>query len=156
MVNRSGSRTYDPALQRHHLLPSQLLSLPCFSPMMVRLGEERIGFHDFRRNGMLLPAREDAVRRLALPLHRGPHREYNAMVIDRVGQIEQRWSHERAGYGLSADRNAVLALARLQQGLRRELLDQRRPLRLNSKDPLNAGFDFSSLDTLAEMLWQQA
>lgn len=155
-INRKGTRQYDPALQRHHLLPCQLLSLRCFSPLLDAVGRERIGFDDFRRNGLLLPAREEAVRRLALPLHRGPHRQYNTMVIDRVGRIERLWSRDRLTRGSRAHEEARFRLVLLQRGLRRRLLDDREPLRLNRKDPLGSGRDFSSLDALAEQLWQAA
>jgi hypothetical protein len=55
------------------------------------LGTDRIGFHDFRRNGMLLPATDEEALRLGLPLHRGPHRSYNELVLERMGQIEAGW-----------------------------------------------------------------
>ena len=117
------------------------------------LGRERLGFDDFRRNGLLLPAREDAARRLALPLHRGPHRDYNRMVIDRVGRIERQWSSQTLAHPGIAAEIALMRLALLQRALRRRLLDQRQPLRLNRKDPLGKGIDFSDLDAMAEFLW---
>lgn len=152
-VNRPGSPQHDPALQRHHLLPKQLLDKRCFAPLFETLGSERIGFHDFRRNGLLLPAREDAAQRLALPLHRGPHRAYNQMVIDRVGRIERHWSSQRLAQPRAAAGAALERIALLQQALRKRLLDLRRPLRLNRKDPVGAGIDFSELDAMAELLW---
>ena len=147
---------HDPALQRHHLLPCQLLILPCFNRFFDHLGLERIGFDDFRRNGLLLPAREEAVRRLGMPLHRGPHRDYNAMVSEKVGQIEAVWSRSRRRRGNSAHAAALGRLARLQDRLRLRLLDRRDPLHRNRRDPLRAEADFSSLDALAEQLWQEA
>lgn len=156
MVNRKGTRQYDPALQRHHLLPCQLLTMRCFSPILDAIGRERIGFDDFRSNGLLLPAREEAVRRLVLPLHRGPHRDYNSMVIERVGAIERKWSRDRLTRGCPAHEDARQSLIVLQNGLRRQLLDHREPLRLNRKDPLGQEADFSCLDALAEDLWQAA
>jgi hypothetical protein len=87
-VNRFVSADYDPALQRHHLLPCQIHSRRCFARMLGQLDPVALGFDDFRRNGMLLPARHEAARRLGLPLHRGSHRDYSALVIERVGQIE--------------------------------------------------------------------
>lgn len=86
-VNRKDAPDYNPGLQRHHLLPRQLLSRRCFGNLFDAIGRERIGFDDFRSNGLLLPASDAAALRLALPLHRGPHRDYNAMVIERVGQV---------------------------------------------------------------------
>ncbi|MFW2350681.1 AHH domain-containing protein [Qipengyuania sp.] len=152
-VNRCGTPQHDPALQRHHLLPRQLLGQACFSPLFETLGRERIGFDDFRRNGMLLPAREEAARRLALPLHRGPHRNYNQMVIDRVGRIERQWSCQSRAHPRKAAETALMRLSLLQRALRQRLLDERQPLRLNRKDPLGRGMDFSELDAMAEFLW---
>ena len=72
--------------------------------MFETLDARRIGFNDFRRNGLLLPAREETAQRLALPLHRGPHRTYNQMVIQRVGEIERGWSRLAArSPGLAAE-----------------------------------------------------
>ncbi|MEC7422875.1 MAG: AHH domain-containing protein [Pseudomonadota bacterium] len=146
-VNRCGMPGHDPALQKHHLLPCQLLSRSCFAAMFETLDARRIGFNDFRRNGLLLPAREEAAQRLALPLHRGPHRTYNQMVIQRVGEIERGWSR------LAAE-TALMRLALLQRALRRRLLDHRRPLRLNRSDRLGKEVDFSELDAMADSLWR--
>lgn len=62
-VNRRGEPGYDAALQRHHILPRQLLAARCFAPLFAATGRERVGFDDFRRNGMLLPARSEAALR---------------------------------------------------------------------------------------------
>jgi hypothetical protein len=83
---------YDPGVQRHHLLPRQLLGHRCFGPLFDLLGRDRLGFEDFRTNGLLLPASDGAVMRMGLPLHRGPHRDYNELVMERVGQVEARWA----------------------------------------------------------------
>jgi hypothetical protein len=153
-VNRSGRPDYDPSLQRHHLLPSQLRSRPAFSRLLAALDPARVGFDDFRRNGLLLPADEGAARRLLLPLHRGPHRDYNRMVSERIGQIEAQWSARRPRSPGAAGEEALFRLALLQRTLRRRLLNPPgRPVRLNRHDPLGAGFDFSELDAMAEQLW---
>jgi hypothetical protein len=153
-VNRPGSATYDPALQRHHVLPRQLLALGCLGRMFEALDPRRVGFEDFRRNGLLLPARTSAARRLALPLHRGPHRAYNAMVIERVGQIEARWVRTHPASSRLAREEALFRLALLQRALRRRLLDPPGArLLLNRHDPLGTGFDFTELDAMAEHLW---
>ena len=41
----------------------------------------------------------------------------------------------------------------LQTALRRQLLNGRRRVLLNRKDPLGTGFDFTELDAMAEALW---
>ncbi|MCT2558078.1 AHH domain-containing protein [Tsuneonella sp. YG55] len=153
-VNRPGAADYDPALQRHHLLPRQLLGNRCFGRLLGALDPRRLGFDDFRRNGVLLPARTDAASRLGLPLHRGPHRAYNAMVIERVGMIEAQWVAARPRAPVSAGEDALFRLALLQRALRRRLLDPARtPLRLNRHDPVGTGFDFTRLDAMVDQLW---
>jgi hypothetical protein len=152
-VNSPGMAGYDPGLQRHHLLPRQLLSQRCFGPLFDELGRERIGFDDFRANGLLLPATEAATIRTGMPLHRGPHRRYNEVVIARVGRIEAGWSEARRRDERVALAEALLRLRLLQAALRRQLLAQRRRVLLNRRDPLGSGYDFTELDAMAESLW---
>lgn len=152
-VNARGAEGYDPGSQRHHLLPRQLLSQRCFSRLFADVGRARVGFDDFRRNGILLPATEDASVRSGMPLHRGPHRRYNEVVIARVGRIEARWSVARRTDEDKALIEVLLRLHLLQGALRRQLLSQRRRILLNRKDPIGTGFDFNELDAMAEALW---
>lgn len=152
-INRKGATGYDPGLQRHHLLPRQLLSRHCFGPLLTAIGRERLGFDDFRSNGMLLPAHDDASLRLGLPLHRGPHRAYNELVIERTGQVEAEWSRLASRHPERALEQALMRLALLQRALRRRLLEDRNRLVLNRRDPLGAGYDFTVLDAMAERLW---
>lgn len=152
-VNRRGRPGHDPGLQRHHLLPRQLLSRRCFGRLFDALGCERIGFDDFRANGLLLPASGEAAVRLALPLHRGPHRNYNGMVIERVGQVEGDWARHRGCAPEAALEEALMRLSLLQRALRRQLLSSRRRVVLNRRDPLGTGLDFAALDAMAEQLW---
>lgn len=152
-VNRRDQPGFDPGLQRHHLLPRQLLSQHCFGALFHALGLERVGFDDFRRNGLLLPANDQAVVRIGLPLHRGPHRSYNELVRERVGQIEAGWSAARTRAPEVALMDAHQRLELLQRALRRRLLAQQRRLKLNRKDPLGSQFDFAELDAMADLLW---
>lgn len=152
-VNRRDAPDYQPGLQRHHLLPRQVLTRPSLAPMFSELGKDRIGFDDFRRNGLLLPASDHAAVRIGLPLHRGPHRTYNELVLERIGQIEAGWAAQRRRAPELALNDALARLELLQRALRRRLLDQRRRLRLNRRDPLGSGVDFTELDAMAAMLW---
>lgn len=150
-VNRRDGQGYQADLQRHHLLPRQLLGRRCFAIMLGRLGPRTVGFDDFRRNGLLLPASEAAALRTAMPLHCGPHRRYNELVFERVGQIEARW---RRRHGPEGDREAVERLGLLQRALRRRLLsDRRRAVSLSRRDPAWRERDFSVLDAMADQLW---
>lgn len=152
-VNVPGAPGYDPRLQRHHLLPRQLLSQPCFGAMFAHVGRARVGFDDFRANGLLLPATEAATLCTGMPLHRGPHPRYNEVVIARVGRIEADWALTRRRSEEAALIEALLRLHLLQAALRRRLLSQRRRVLLNRNDPLGTGFDFAELDAMAESLW---
>ena len=156
-VNRREEAGFQPDLQRHHLLPRQLLHRRCFAALFERIGAGRLGFDDFRRNGLLLPSSESAALRTGLPLHCGPHRDYNALVIERVGQIEAGWT--RPGGRDEAGYEALARLALLQRALRRRLLaappDSGRcaAALLSSRDPARRAEDFAALDALAEELW---
>jgi len=152
-INSPGAAGYDPGLQRHHLLPRQLLSQRCFGAMFETVGRSAVGFDDFRANGLLLPATEMATIRTGMPLHRGPHNRYNEVVITRVGRIEQRWSLARRNDEAAALIEALLRLHLLQGALRRQLLAQRRRVLLNRNGPLGTGYDFSELDAMADALW---
>jgi hypothetical protein len=151
-VNVPGQPGYAPGLQRHHLIPRQSLRSEALGRMFVRLGIERLGFHDFRRNGLLLPATEATALRIGLPLHRGPHRSYNELVMERAGQIEACWTQERASGSSDADYEALMRFDLLQRALRRKLLDPRSRARspLNAHDP---ALEFGHLDAMADLLW---
>lgn len=157
-INRPGMADYDPGLQRHHLLPRQLLSQRCFDPLFEALGQGRIGFDDFRANGLLLPASDASALRMAMPLHRGPHRRYSGMVIERVGRIEAGWAGMRRRRGLElASEQALMQLRLVQRALRRRLLQQGgKRFALNRHDPLGRPLDFSELDAMADLLWAEA
>ena len=152
-VNKAGSPDYDRGLQRHHILPRQLLTRPAFAPLLGALSRERLGFDDFRANGLLLPANDLAAVRIGLPLHRGPHRAYNELVIERVGQIEAGWSARRGRAPEVALAEALEGLQLLQHALRRRLLDSQQRMRLNRHDPLGRDTDFAEIDAMAAQLW---
>lgn len=154
-VNQRGAHDYDPGLQRHHLLPLQLLTRRCFARLFDAIGQRRMGFDDFRRNGLLLPCNGRTAVLMGLPLHRGPHHRYNGLVIERVGQIEARWTIDETRNSDRARTEALFRLGLLQSALRRRLLDPRgRHFTLNASDPaLRLVPDFSHIDAMAETLW---
>jgi hypothetical protein len=153
-VNRRDRPDYDPGLQKHHILPVQLRSRPPFDRMLSAIPDESGFFDDFRRNGLLLPCRETVVRRIALPLHRGPHPHYSDMVAERLGQIEGSWGRTRLRDPRAADMEAAMRLDLLRRALKRMILDvRRRRIRLNRRDPFAMADEFSDLDAMAEQLW---
>lgn len=141
-------------MQRHHLLPRELLSARCFGALFDAVGRDRLGFDDFRHNGLLLPASGESAVLLQLPLHRGPHGSYNAMVAERVGQIEGDWNRLRSLAPQVACDQALMRLELLHGALRRRLLSPGRSrVRLSRSDPWGAGLDFADLDAMADQLW---
>jgi len=77
------------------------------------------------------------------------------MVMERVGQVEARWSALRQRAPEVATYEAVERLRLLQRALRRRLLDRaRKPFALSQYDPLGQGTDFTVLDTMVDALWQ--
>ncbi|MBH0113052.1 AHH domain-containing protein [Novosphingobium sp. YJ-S2-02] len=153
-VNAKHRPGHDPGLQRHHLLPRQLLGKACFVALFEELADRRQRFEDFRENGLLLPCNEAAAMRLALPMHRGPHRRYSELVIERVGQIEAHWARSRATVPERAASDASMRLALLQRALRRYLLEGRgQRAVLNRHDVPRREADFAELDAMVEGLW---
>ena len=66
---------------------------------------------------------------------------------------EEAQSLAASGLRQVALSDALERLRLLQRALRRRLIDQQRRMRLNRRDPLGAGFDFSELDAMADALW---
>ncbi|ARU15826.1 AHH domain-containing protein [Croceicoccus marinus] len=166
-VNKRGAPGYSPGWQRHHLLPRQLLSCQGLDRFFSALVPKGLGFENFGANGVLLPATERLALRHGLPLHRGPHRIYNELVLERVAAIEMSWSQSwkkgRTQGGPDKDRSArqradaeaLERMALLQRALKRRLLTSSgSPLILNRKDPIGSDVDFSHLDAMAEQLWR--
>ncbi|WP_121119306.1 AHH domain-containing protein [Croceibacterium ferulae] len=153
-VNNPGQPGYRTGMQRHHLLPRQLLSHHAHGRLFDEIGRDRIGFDDFRSNGLLLPSTEGTAQQTRMPLHRGPHHAYNAMVAERMGQIESDWSRMRPKAPEIALDQAIMRIDLLQRALRRRLLaEDRTRFKLNRRDRLGEEVDFTVLDAMAELLW---
>jgi hypothetical protein len=133
-INRRGSPGYSPGWQRHHLLPRQLLSCNSLKHFFAELVPQGLGFENFGANGVLLPATERLALKHGLPLHRGPHRLYNELVLERVTAIEMSWSQSRKGRRAAGGTALDRAVRQRADGdaLERMALLQRAP----SGDPL--------------------
>ena len=91
-----------------------------------------------------------------LPLHRGPHPVYNALVIQRIGSIEKRWNLVRRTDLEAASHEALGRIRLLQRALRIRLLNEHKGFVLNRNDPVGTGFNFDNLDAMAEELWSSS
>ncbi len=153
-VNCRDASGYRPGLQRHHLIPCEILTKLCFRRVLSALGPEQSRLHDFRRNGLLLPANDDAAASLGLPLHRGPHRRYTELVFERFGRIEAEWSRTAPRSDQQALVDALARLDLLQSALRRRLLSVHPPLQLNHRHVPRPSAEFAVLDAMAASLWR--
>lgn len=153
-VDRPGSAGFRRGWQKHHLLPRQLFSNSGVSSMLAALGNAGLRFDDFVANGVLLPGSERAAIVARLPLHRGPHRIYNELVLGRVGTVEMEWSRNRTRHETQAENAALSRIRLIQAALKKRLAGEGKgTLVLNRRDPIGQGVDFGHLDAMADTLW---
>ncbi|MFV0645343.1 MAG: AHH domain-containing protein [Sphingomonadaceae bacterium] len=155
MVNRKGMQDYDSSLQKHHLIPLQIFGYQGFSRFFADAG---IGLHDsddFRNNGLLLPCSPETAIRMGMPMHRGPHRQYNALVMERISMMEIVWNRHRSAPLERRREQAWMQLRLLQRSLRRKLMNpQGKSMLLSRMDPAGSGHDFTMLDAMADEIWE--
>ncbi|QJB69379.1 AHH domain-containing protein [Parasphingorhabdus halotolerans] len=153
-INRIGTSDYRPYFQRHHLIPLQVSSIGRLSRTLHHAHSGSFGFNDFRTNGILLPCEEKWAVATGFPLHRGPHREYNELVIERLSRffaLSKKIKGSRDQRTFVRDRVALL-----QNGLRRGLTHQGfDKLRLNKRDPVRSHSDFQKLDDKIDTLFSE-
>lgn len=152
-VNRRGHPNYAPLCQRHHLLPVALLARKQFRQFFADLVPAGFHFDDFATNGVLLPKIEAEALRLRLPLHRGPHPRYNALILWRVERI--RADYVRSPSGLIDRIVTVQRLRLLQNTIRRSLMAAAVlfPVTLHRRDPMRSVADFGTIDEMIERVW---
>jgi len=118
-VNRPTSPHFKEGWERHHVIVRQCLRDRALGPFLASLEPYGFAVHDFATNGILLPALPTVAARTGLPLHRGPHPQYNRVVLAQVENVRRAsvWidgAERRARF-------AVRALRMLQTRLRAEL-----------------------------------
>jgi A nuclease family of the HNH/ENDO VII superfamily with conserved AHH len=87
--NRAFRTPTRPGWHRHHLLPNHVRHYPDLRDFMLGVAGSGVALDDFATNGMFLPAEERLACAAHLPLHRGSHRTYNAIVIDALDSIRR-------------------------------------------------------------------
>jgi hypothetical protein len=128
MVNTRGSRDFIEGWQRHHLIPKQCTrdarTRGFFSVM------HNVGFrlNDFRTNGILLPSTQAQAALASLPVHSGPHPEYNLRIIDAVGFIARQFNFAED----PREAHAALSHIRLVQARLRVSMYQDTPVSVDS------------------------
>jgi A nuclease family of the HNH/ENDO VII superfamily with conserved AHH len=138
--------------QLHHLLPVGVFGHSLFKEAFQTLLLDGFDPRYFHRNGLLLPSTESAASQCRLPMHRGPHRQYNELVADRVSTIIKEV--QRYEFTFSARADAIARLDLLIGALRTMLGKSRKPPLLNSRDPANSPVEFSHIENACDALWQ--
>lgn len=120
-----------PGYQRHHLIPVNIMRSPAFAKLFGLIALAGFNPHCFVNNGFLLPATEDKSVQTGLPLHRGPHREYDVFVAECLNAI---WLAVLSGDIAATPVSIMTHISDLQGQIRRSL----RPnawIKLNQHDP---------------------
>lgn len=130
-----------PGFQRHHLIPVNLIQRRAFAPVFLLAKSVGFDARNFLSNGTLLPATEVMVEQTGLPLHRGPHPQYDQLVADCLNEISN---------GIANDPSVapILAYRRISelQGRLRRALNNDASLMLNRNDPRGAICPLFKLD----------
>ena len=116
--------------QRHHLIPVNVVQRRVFEPLFLLVSSVGFDARNFVSNGVLLPASEDAVKLTGLPLHRGPHPQYDQLVSEGLAEISSELDRKTVG-------SPIVAYRRISdlQGLLRRALSHNETLMLNRNDP---------------------
>lgn len=127
--------------QRHHLIPVNLIMRPAFGPLFTSVATVGFDPRNFLANGVWLPATELMAEVTGLPLHRGPHRQYDQLVADGLNEILTDLISGRVG-------SIVAAYRRISelQGMFRRALRHDASLMLNRNDPRGAGCPLFCVD----------
>jgi hypothetical protein len=131
--------------QGHHLIPRAIANSGHFTNLFADLQNTGFDADDFVTNGIFLPGTEKEAQTCGLPLHRGPHPQYNALVAERVYQISRFSALDRA-----------LAMRRLQRSLREALCQRPSTIILNRRSPMNRHIAFDTLDAGVDRIWRRS
>lgn len=140
--------------QRHHLVPIALLQRPQMATMFEHLRDEGFMLQNFGRNGLVLPACEDAALLSGHALHRGPHHGYSDVIAARVERVRAHFAVQAPVDIRLARRTAVMRLGLLQDVTRRALTDRHGgSFWLNRRDPMRLFADRPYLDDAIDRLF---
>jgi A nuclease family of the HNH/ENDO VII superfamily with conserved AHH len=92
-VNQRASVGYRNGWQRHHLIPQQIEGQGEAGNVIASIVRFGFSLDDFARNGMLLPGSEPVASASGLPVHAGPHPNYNRRVARLVAGIGEQTQH---------------------------------------------------------------
>jgi A nuclease family of the HNH/ENDO VII superfamily with conserved AHH len=116
--------------QRHHVIPVNVIGRRVFAGLFALVAQVGFSPHSFMANGLLLPSTEAIAVQTGLPLRRGPHKQYDALIAEGLNII---WEDMR--HGAVLDNVNVLRLLSEFVGHIRRTLQHDGALLLNRNDP---------------------
>ncbi len=135
-------RSHPVGFDCHHLVPVAVIERRSLAITFGKLRSGGFEPQDFITNGMHLPNQDGLALIFNLPLHRGPHRQYNDMVAERIAGLERLPTREM-----------LFQVHGLQRALRSGLRGRCKQWVLGKRDPLRPAVDFRRLDLEVELLW---
>lgn len=123
-------RTNVDGFHAHHLIPKQVARHRYFAQFIVDLRRAGLNLDDFEGNGIYFPYSERLGEIFQLPVHRGAHPQYNAMV-----------SHHVAGMMHLPIEAALPAMRMLQQQLRGGLRSADTSREELTRNPMSTGLE---------------
>lgn len=130
-----------PSFQRHHLIPVNLIQRRAFQPLFLLVSSVGFDAKKFLSNGLSLPATECMVEQTGLPLHRGPHPQYDQLVAECLNEI----SNEIIERPIASPVFAYRRISELQ-GLVRRALQNDPSLLLSRNDPRGSNCPLFKVD----------
>lgn len=128
--------------QRHHIIPVNIIRSHAFAKLFASVASAGFNPHCFLNNGFWLPATETESALTGLPLHRGPHRQYDGLIAECLNAI---WLAVLSGYIPANPVSIMTHVSDLQGRVRRSLGPSAR-IKLNQHDPRRVESHFCSLD----------
>jgi hypothetical protein len=138
--------------QRHHLIPVNIMRSSAFSKLFALIEQAGFNPHCFLNNGFLLPATEKESAQTGLPLHRGPHRQYDDLIAKSLNVI---WLAVLTKQIPANPVTIMIHVSDLQGQIRRSL-GPNAPIRLNQHDPRQVQSQQLFLDeSIQRINWRQ-
>jgi hypothetical protein len=137
--------------QRHHLIAVNVMRSRAFAKLFTAIANAGFNPHCFLNNGFSLPSTEESAK-TGLPLHRGPHRQYDEFIAECLNKI---WLAVLIGH---VPENPVLIMTYISdlQGEIRRSLGPDDWIRLNQHDPRNVQSQlFLTDDSIKHLDWVQ-
>jgi hypothetical protein len=136
--------------QRHHLIPVNVIHSHAFAKLFALISGAGFNPHCFSNNGFSLPSTEIEAARTGLPLHRGPHRQYDDLIAQCLNVI---WLAVLTGHIPANPVSIMIHVSDLQGRVRRNL-GPNAWIKLNQHDPRDVEDHLYSLDDSLKQLNQ--